>query len=211
MNGAKKFFLLLLFVLHLPPVASSLVARDEVSEQEAVDAVEAFHKMDEWAVREFQLPYWDAAMPELRLVANHANSSSALIKAKMEHHVGALPDGTAFVYDGGSYTLAVRSTNEALQRIQYYCEKAVSKALNFKLEVFESSSGSDIQFHEALLTEQNHSAHAQRLRELSDKGEAKLIGMTQWMGRSGKRTKTTYDNTEKGSRLVVEMDPVLGG
>lgn len=190
----------------------SILAQDENQGADFDAALEGFRKMDEWSVREFQLPLSSLVGPGRGQKGRSSPEAPPEVKM-MEYHVGVLPKGTAFLYDSASWTLAVRSTNEALQRIQHFCETVtgnVPAVLNFKMEVFESRSGADSGLHEKLIATHDHTIHAEALRKLAEKGEATVLAVAQWDGRSGQRAHVVCDHPETASRLELEIDPTLG-
>lgn len=174
-------------------------------------ALEGFRNMDTWSIADFQLPLSMLAVPR-RDRESRASPHAPPEVRMMEYFVGPLPEGTAFMYDSASWTLAVRSTNEAIQRIQHFCATATEapNILLFNLEVFESRAGADFKLHEALLAEHDHTGHVEALRKQTEKGDAVLVATAQWDGKSGQKTEVVCDNPEKGTSLKVKMDPVLG-
>ncbi|WP_038161500.1 hypothetical protein [Verrucomicrobium sp. BvORR106] len=174
-------------------------------------ALEGFRNMDAWSIAEFQLPL--TVLAESRRDGKSRATPHAPPEVRlMEYFVGPLPEGTAFMYDSASWTLAVRSTNEALQRIQHFCATATEapNILLFKLEVFESRAGADFKLHERFLAEHDHTVHVEALRKQTERGDARLVAMGQWDGKSGQRTDVVCDNPEAGTCLNVMVDPTLG-
>lgn len=210
MNGAKTLFLL--FVVHALSGSFGLMAREPENKQGVAAAIEAFRRMDEWDIQSFRIPVGYSFLRRGSLEDAALGSPSERIKSALAEQVGDLPEGTIIELDLESGTLAVRSTNEALQRIGQFCNQLCSglpQIISMKLEVFETAAAVEESQLASLLEHQDHEAYASALRKQVANGDAKLLDQVQCQGKLGGRLVLASGKEGTEPQLKLEVDTTL--
>jgi hypothetical protein len=209
---------------------------------------------EEWLVRTIQVPgdlvhTWEAAgafdskqlelkplppadAPEAQLIENIRNNTAAMLKHQWLA-AGSFPQGTAFLLDPATCTLAVRTSQLGLEFLESLSQEFVSKQpchLALRFELFQAEASTVRRLLQEGDGKADNTAQFNRLKELVAAGEAKNIGTLKLETRSGQRAvlESTHEHNvcsgvsvdDKGKLetsnetrqvgLKVEVDPVIG-
>jgi hypothetical protein len=176
------------------------------------------------------LPPVDA--PESGLIENIRHNTAVLLKHEWLAPV-SLPEGTAFLLDPATCTLAVRTTRFGIESLDSLSQESMCQqpsCLALRFELFQADGNAVRKLLQETEGKADNTAQFNRFTEMVTAGEAKNLGTLRLETRSGQRAvvESTHEHNvcdgvtidDKGKLetsnetrpvgLKVEVDPVIG-